>query len=383
MSDAQVRFSTTHYDGTQKLTRREVDRLRAVNPAFLVLNYRLGLGLGYREVLAGCRPIGEWLRIVEGNDWVREWPAAEPPTAWFFPWAGQARVLNCDWGWYLMELNDTGFRQYWHNEILRQIQANAADGVFMDSLSVPNFLGADHYNPALPDVDTAFESSWTTRVNNWLTWLQSQPVGSYYLIPNAGSWITSRDAVDYSRADGVMVEGFALEADESPYALEDWKLQMNRILRLVSSGKTVIAQTYVTRPEDRMFTLGSYLLIRGNRTYLNLELDLDPEWWPEYDIPVGQASESAASSNIDSLWDSALQLYRRRFDNGLVLANPEGASTGPRTVALDRTYYQAVTSGGGPVPDSGIPTGTLSYRAVTSITLAAGRAAVLLTAQPR
>src|SRR5690348_13490255 len=45
MSDAQVRFAARHYDGTQKMVRSEADRLRATNPRFLILHYRLGEGL--------------------------------------------------------------------------------------------------------------------------------------------------------------------------------------------------------------------------------------------------------------------------------------------------------------------------------------------------
>ncbi|MBK9231391.1 MAG: hypothetical protein IPO15_11155 [Anaerolineae bacterium] len=43
-----------------------------------------------------------------------------------------------------MELNNSAWRSYWQAEVLRQLQANADDGLFMDSLSVPNYLGADH-----------------------------------------------------------------------------------------------------------------------------------------------------------------------------------------------------------------------------------------------
>jgi hypothetical protein len=46
MTDAQVRFVAGHVDGTQKISRQTAARLRAVNPGFLVLHYRLGIGDG-------------------------------------------------------------------------------------------------------------------------------------------------------------------------------------------------------------------------------------------------------------------------------------------------------------------------------------------------
>ncbi len=71
---AWIEFSATHYVGAQKMTRPDADALRAVNPNFVILNYRLGMGLGY-QVMDGwetCNFTGEWLGVVEGNDWVTE-----------------------------------------------------------------------------------------------------------------------------------------------------------------------------------------------------------------------------------------------------------------------------------------------------------------------
>ncbi|MHB0877439.1 MAG: putative glycoside hydrolase [Anaerolineae bacterium] len=383
LTDAQAAFAATHYAGSQKLTRSQAERLRAVNPGFLVLHYRLGEGLGYRSVSGGCQPDGDWIAVVEGDDWVREWPgdtAVSP--SWFFPWDGATRVLDCDWGWYLMELNDPVWRAYWHGEALRQVQANANDGIFMDSLSGPNGLGT--FRPALPAYDPAFEHAWETRIAAWLSWLQSQPLGAYYLVPNVGMWMTTRDRTDYNAADGVMVEGFAIEADTSPYALEDWRLQMSRILGATARGQAVIGQTYALGNQERMFALGSYLLVKGSRTYLNLESGLEPEWWPEYDVAIGRPAESAGT-DLESLYDDVTGLYRRDFDNGFVLVNPTSpwdGSGAARTVDLGGTYYLAECSGGGIVPDSGVPTGSVTYRAVTRATLPPYSAAVLLVAPP-
>ena len=40
MSDAQLRFAATHYIGTQKLFLPETQKLRTLNPAFVVLHVR-------------------------------------------------------------------------------------------------------------------------------------------------------------------------------------------------------------------------------------------------------------------------------------------------------------------------------------------------------
>lgn len=387
MSAELWQFSATHYAGTQKMTRSDADRLRAINPNFIILHYRLGHGLGYRSIQNDCQPSGDWLYIIEGDNWVQEWPGdGQVHENWFYHWPeeGTQRVLNCDWGWYLINPEDAAWRSYWQAEVLRQIQSNGDDGLFMDSLSVPNYLGYDRYSPPLPEVNESFENTWATRITSWLSWLQSQPVGNYYLVPNVGSWITTRDPTDYSPADGLMVEGFALEADQSPYALDDWQLQMNRILRAVDRGQVILTQNYAYGDQERMFTLGSYLLIKGNRTFLNIELGMEPEWYPEYDLPIGAPLESAGV-DINNLYKATDQVYWRDFDNGFVLVNPTNPWDGSGitvTVSLGDTFFQAITTGGGIVPDNGVPTGTISYKPVDNVSLPPFSATVLFYQQP-
>jgi hypothetical protein len=379
MPDPLVRFAARNYAGTQKMLRSEADRLRTVDPGFLILHYRLGEGLGYREVSGDCDPNGDFIRIVEGDEWIREWPDAVDDS-WFYPYAGAPRVLLCDWGWYLADLDSPSWRAYWHGEVLRQLQANDDDGVFMDSLSVPNYFGGSRWRPNLPDVDAGFEADWARRIDDWLAWLQTQPVGQdYYLVPNVGSWITTRDPTTYAAADGVMIEGFALEGDGNPYAPDDWRLQADRVLSLARAGKAVIGQTYVSARRERGFALGTYLLLKHERFYLNIEQGFAPEWWPEYDVPIGKPRESAA--RVADLFDDGDGVYERRFSRGLVLVNPEvdGAT---RTVRLAKPMYLVRPRGGGDVPDSGDKPGRLGYRRVSRVNVRPYSAAVLLSRRP-
>ncbi len=377
LSEAQWIFAATRYAGTQKMVRSDADRLRAINPAFLILHCRLGPGLGYRTIQGTCSPSGGYIHIVEGDNWVQEWPA---PSAlrdeWFYtlPGSGQPRVLNCDWGWYLMDLSNSSWRTFWQGEALRQMGANDDDGIFLDSLSVPNYLGADHYVPALPDVDAPFETAWAQRIDNWLAWLQTQPLGAYAILPNAGAWITTRDPTTYAAADGVMIEDFASWGDGSAFAREDWELQMNRVLGLASQGKIIIAQSYVTAAEDRMFALGSYLLTKGSHSFLNLELDAPPEWWPEYAIAIGTPLQPTPAT-IGVLAQGSL--YRRSYSNGFVLLNAADSGA-PVTVPLGGTYNRVDPVGGGEVPVDGTAPGSLTYTAVSEVMLPPNTAVVLL-----
>jgi hypothetical protein len=377
---ALLRFAARHYDGTQKMLREDARRLRRVNRRFLILHYRLGEGLGYRTVSGSCEPRGDYIQVVEGNRWVREWPS-DPDPDWFYPYGGSRRVLLCDWGWYLTELDSREWRRYWHDEVLRQVVANLDDGVFMDSLSVPNYFGSSNWDPDLPEVDSAFEREWARKIEAWLAWLQRQPLGRrFHLVPNVGSWITTRDTTSYSRADGVMVEGFAIGGDASPYAVGDWRLQANRILGLVRRHRAVIGQSYVSRERERMFALGSYLLFKHGRFYLNLEHGMEPEWWPEYELPIGRP-KAPPPRRISALHDGDHDVYRRRFSGGEVLVNPD-EDGGQKLVRLGRPGWLALPRGGGTVPESARKPGRLVFERVRRLRLGPYSAAVVLDRRP-
>lgn len=104
------------------------------------------------------------------------------------------------------------------------------------------------------------------------------------------------------------------------------------------------------------------------------------EWWPEYDIPIGKARESAGT-DIHRLYDQNVGVYRRRFSHGEVLVNPTSPydDTGKSvTVRLDRPMRLARTRGGGIVPTSGRKPGKVTYKTVRQGTLPPYSAAVLL-----
>jgi hypothetical protein len=151
---------------------------------------------------------------------------------------------------------------------------------------------------------------------------------------------------------------------------------MDRVLSLIRRGRIVIGQSYpaVEDIQARMFAIGSYLLVKGSRTFVNLEVGFQPEWFPEYDLDLGRAT-APPPPRITALRSRGA--YARRYERGLVIVNPADA---PVTVALGRTYLLAAPTGGGAVPPSGTPPSTwrLTTRPVSSVTLGPRQAAVLL-----
>lgn len=376
LTEAQRRFVTTHYAGTQKMKRSDADHLRALNPGFLILHYRLGgLGLGYRAADGNCNPTGEHLQIING-DWVQEWPGdATVRPEWFYKHNGQ-RVFMCEWSWYLMDLDNTSWRKWWSTQVLAQMAANDADGLFADSMSVPNYFGGSVWKPALPEVGKTFEVAWTARIEKFIAYAQSRFGGRYYFIPNVGAWITSRNTTDYSGADGVMIEGFGYDTWKD-YGESDWALQMNRALGLTNQNRIIIAQPYShATPRERMFSLASYLLIKGKHSFINIDTGTDPEWWPEYETPVGSPVDGLPS-DVAALRNAKWGVYARRYSNALVLVN---ASQNSVTLKPDGKYFLARPTGGGNVPENGqLPANwTVNYTEAANVTLEPGSAAVLV-----
>jgi hypothetical protein len=168
--------------------------------------------------------------------------------------------------------------------------------------------------------------------------------GRLWFIPNAGSWITTRDRTDYALADGVMIEGFAEGGPSSFDAPGDWRLQMNRALGLIRRGRVLIAQSYLS-PRDlkaRTFVLNSYLLIKGSHTFLNMDIGQTPQWFPEYGVPLGRPVAPPPAS-VDAL-RTAGGLYVRRYAHGLVVVNPDERA---HRLSLARPARLVVPVGGG------------------------------------
>jgi hypothetical protein len=388
LTDAQFQFAATNYAGAQKLLPAAAQQLRAYNPNFLVMHYRLGEALGYEVPGANCQPMaGNYLQIINGT-WVQEWPGDSVVQAeWFYQYAGQPRVYSCSGGHYLMNLNDASWQSWWSSQVIQQLTTNEDDALFADSYSVPNYFGSTDWSPALPAVDSTFESSWAQSMHAFTDYMSAQFAGRWKWIPNVGSYITSRDPSDYTNTDGVMIEGFADNGNAKFLAPSDWVLQMNRSLALINLDKILIGQTYPSPSSasgavsERLFVLGSYLLIKGHHTYLNLDAEgFSLQWWPEYQLQLGPPVDPLPTQ-ISTYWNASWNVYVRHYQNGIVLVNPTSNDSGP--ITLNSTYYQVVgDAGGGVVPASGAAPGLLSYQAVSSPDVCSDCAAILLYGQP-
>jgi hypothetical protein len=368
MTDAQVRFAATHFVGSQKLTPDTSGRLRAVNPDFIVLHYRLAMWQSAVNYLA------------DGRTWSNDLPFVTQHEDWFWHNPAGQRVTSEQDGKLLMNVANAGFRAYWRDSIAEQVTAGDYDGVFLDSAS-PALLQHEARTPPDPRlggtgarVNRMPELGNRTWIEAWQDWIAdldaSLAAKGIALIPNVGSLITTWDNTDYSLTAGAFSETFL----DPSFVESDWHDAINHILDFVRKNRIVILQNYLSKPDDvarRKYLLANYLLVKGPRTYVSYFAAGPLEWYPEWDIQLGQPVSAAAT--IDELARDGV--YRRDFTAGAVLVNPS-----PRTVhvQLGRVFRQVEFSGGGALGADAAPTGRLAYKRTRTIDLAPASAEILL-----
>jgi len=373
-TDAQLRFVATHYVGSQKMTRTWTRHMRTLAPNFLMLHYQLAVGEGPAA-------------FVDGDKWVNDFADVSKHEDWFLHDAGGRHVHQKDWNWDVMDLRfadgrpKTGFPAFWVQTALQRMRDNECDGCFADSYTQDILIG--QVQPATPifrDVEVT-KRDWLPHLNQFGRYcaeaFHRQPE-KFKFLPNLGGLVTSWDKqTNLLVGDGGMNEGFCQSGPRQFFSPDDWKLQMTRVLTLAAAQKIVLCQTGIDRADaaGRWFVVGSYLLTKGRHSYLNMMDKGSLEWYPEYNLKLG-AYKAEPQPDIMAYWDPAWRVFRRDYAHGFVLVNPFEA---PVTVAqLGAPYRLASASGGGAVGEDGRPPGALNSRRVTSVTVPAHGARVLL-----
>ena len=148
-----------------------------------------------------------------------------------------------------MNLTDPGFRAYWLESLVAQVEAGQYDGIFFDSASPPLIQGETVDEPRLKGTgvkDTIIpELGGVTYITAWEAWIA--PLNAALkekgipLIPNYDNFGTSWDTTNYSLTEGTCSEGFA----SAGLDVADWERSTNQILRLASQGKILVLQDYL------------------------------------------------------------------------------------------------------------------------------------------
>jgi hypothetical protein len=367
--DTIVTFAASHFAGTQKMKKDDNAVFVAKNPNWFLLHYRLGSSSGSVD-------------YIHQNQWSSDWASVTTHEDWFMHNENNQRHHDDGSNWDINDIMNAGFRDYWVNSVIADMRATGAQGVFADSFEA----GISGYG--ITDPDARFDGTNPGDPAHWNggpTWLEQKvdwykhveqafaaTAEHFAFVPNIGAMITGWADIDYSGIDGAMLESFG-----DHLAPADWVLGMNRAMKLTGAGKFIIVQSYPDTVEDRVFLLGTYMLVKGRATFVNLA-GSGVNYFPEYDLDFGAPATALPADVSGYAWNG---IYKREFANGIVLVNPTDSSV---QVTLPATFKQATPSGGGTVAEADIDAtnhykgGSIAYAMVTKLSLGAKNAALLL-----
>ena len=374
MNAAQMAFATSHYVGTEKQLLSVTQQLRALNPNFLVLHYHLAMWQS--------APSTDF--IIDGKTWGNDYPTVTQNDGWFWKNTQNERVTSTADQKLLMNISVPAFQQYWESSLATQVADGDYDGIMFDSAS-PALLQAEcggtgaNQDARLAGTaahDTTFtELGGATWIQAWDAWMakldQDLAAKGIMLIPNTSAFVTGWDTTDYTVTHGIFSEGFA----DKSWVPSDWQKSTNYLLKLASLDKIMILQNYLSSASDvatRMYYLGNYLLVKGHHTYLDYFAAGPLEWYPEWGVDLG-APTTAATTDVTTMMSGGV--YRRDFAKGSVLVNPSGSAV---NVSLGGTMQQVIPTGGGAVDTSGTAPGSITTQAVTTVTIGATTAVIVL-----
>ncbi len=370
MTESQIRFAATRYVGSQKLALDITSRLRKYNPDFVVLHYHLGI---WQQ-----QPAHKF--IIDGRHWGNDWDYVTQHEDWFWHNERGERVRSRIDGKYLMNIMNKDFRNYWKKSIARQIIAGHYQAVFLDSSS-PALLQweASHADPRLARDAAAWRRF---EELGGLTWCEAYAVFmsdltqfleflGYATLPNIGGLFTTWDKTDYyTTASGAFMEG-AFDTRSA----QDWKMAMERTLRLIHNDKIVIFQSYLKSDADyrkRLYYLSCYLLVKGRYSYLNYFVRSTLSWYPEWEINLGRPQKLYVG--LREL-EQESRLYRREYEKGEVFVNISGKR---RKIRLKHPGYLVLPRGGGPLNKAASNTGKILFERVSSFEMEPWSGAIVL-----
>ena len=399
LSSAMVQFVATHTDGTQKQLFSQTNQFRAKNPNYTVLHYQLGTGNSAYSYIINNQWSSDFSYVNQQESWfAHQSYSGEPQSAADL---ASGRVLGNSNDWYQADISNPAWQQYTLTQVFQNMAATGSNAWFADSFTYG--IGGAGYNDPIP---TRYQGTnaanpaywpggvtWTTQLGNWAQAVENAfaqhnaTYGTdYKFIPNLDARTTSWEPNWYNNANGVpIVDGAFLEGFGQYTDTYNWTLSMNRGLNLTHNGKIVIMQPYPSAAPNTAagqqqvdFFLGTYLLLKGDQTYLNIDYGGGVQYYPEYQLNLGTPATPPPVGVSSYLWNG---VYRRDFQNGFVLVNPGSATY---TLNLGGTYQQVQGHGGGTMTDAQLDAngnyigGSLTYQNVNSVTLTGGSAAIFL-----
>jgi len=322
-SDEDLEYLASNFDfiDTEQGRGEDVANLKEMNPDIIVVFYKDLIGM---------------------YSYYSDWGEVDKHRDWFLHDTGGNRIINKNFGWYLMDPSSDGWRNYYAGQVKDELDRNPQyDGVFADD------CWGDFYNyftvgdEKLPDIT---KEEWNNDINGMLKVIKDQ-IGDKLIIVNSN---TPFDYMQY--ADGRMDESFAHAPWHGPntfHTVGGWKEKIDALYQWSGNDKYLMANGGVEEgatdeeKESLMkFCLSSYLLgVNGPKALFGFKpptksggysWGVMDEWLhPEYER-VGELGDPIGK------YYSEGSIYFRDFENGKVIVNPSSGT--PLPINLDQNY---------------------------------------------
>lgn len=257
------------------------------------------------------------------------------------------RVKNDTYGFYVMNVGSSTWRQATIEQILIAFSRQGYSGLFEDDTwyRIASY-GGDSYPPVPYD-----ELEWRANLYGMLDSIRTviAPRPAYF----NGLYTDVSDSL-LAHTVGGMTEGFAYTHWSGLVRGASWRNSCNRGLSAVHSyGRTWLCLGGAPFDDipGRLYTLASYLLVGDSLSmFANATSYQEFSHFPEFDIPLGAPLESAAL-DVDTLAhvSGSGRYHRREFEGGTVVVN---SGTVP-VVYPDARGRKSVTAYGGISTDGG------------------------------
>ncbi len=434
-STGRVKFIATNYVATQKIYKTDNALYRAYNSNFIVLIYHLANGInpkqnddcpnphtltnsdgsGYIGVVA---PASTTQLVSEWNNYFTPWLASAGITLGSTRYeqmfqhfiidttnSEYANISNRVWHkdpQWTMNIENTDWQKYMADIVLNWMAGNQNEGCFFDvsvetqtSLFHPKTTDPSPYNlkwylwphgPAGHTVNTLnnFAAYMNNAYREYYQYIYSKlhtAAVDYLILPNVDQMATSWYDPTWldGNFNGETIDGAMMENFGGYTNVGDMYLTLSRAIKHITGrGKILIAQFNNNSQAERYRRAAMYMLVKNENSFLNIITSKNPEWYPEYEICLGDVS--ATPPFIDNLrvgGSGSASLWKRDYQYGMVLCNTSSSSM---NYSLAGTGWNQVnTTGGGIVSSSGEPADqSVTFVPVTgSISVASGQCVIL------
>jgi hypothetical protein len=308
-----ILFSIQVYGGYGSLNPsliQQISKFDLVNTDFEVTNIAAIkqanpniIAIGYKDMLTTRTSAPDWLTVNAHEDW-------------FYHDINGNRIAEKNYGGYLMDPANVGWRTYFASLTKQKITTGGFDGVFIDD--VWTSLWKDEF--AIPATMIPDYPNWQQAIAGFLNYVKTQ-LPDKLVIANSPD-----NDLYYTVCNGKMAESF----------LDIWPGTINTInaeKTITGNSKYYLTLSYGTADtlSNMMYYYSGYLLgLNGPHAYF--------AWYNVYSSSQGYYPVMTQSKVIGSPtapYYAYQSIYARDFTNGIVLFNP---GTSSYVINLSTTY---------------------------------------------